>query len=129
MQRGKLLRVVSNAAHAKSATAFILQHVVYGQGTCSAPASSLHCSVEAVDKCRECVKGFRLDEGANTCVPCSVAHCAECKEDTVCNACLPGYGLVDPQGDTYYKSASACHACAKQDPNCGAWCEPKCLLG
>lgn len=69
------------------------------------------------------MKGFRLVEESNTCVPCGVSNCAKCIDDTQCRECMPGYGLANPQDvEGYsYKAATTCHACAKADPNCFNW--------
>lgn len=84
--------------------------------SCSDPKCN-RC-VKAVDKCSECLKGYRVDEASNTCVPCSVANCDECNNENKCRQCMLGYGLVNPQGDSIMQYSTACHACAKADPNC-----------
>ncbi|PRW51117.1 Insulin-like growth factor binding N-terminal [Chlorella sorokiniana] len=84
----------------------------------SCTVANCHRCSQTADKCEECEAGLRLNESSNTCVPCGVAHCSKCSDDSQCSTCMPGYGLTDPQGESLAQFGTACHACAKPDPNC-----------
>ena len=85
------------------------------------PLCAPACSLESLDKCGECAKGYRVDTASNACMPCSIGNCSTCDDGSRCSACMPGYGLVNPQRDESFQYSTACHACAKADPNCLAW--------
>lgn len=73
----------------------------------------LLCSTQTVDKCEECITGFRLDERTSTCLPCGVTKCYQCYDNDQCARCMPGYGTAT--------DGAACHKCTFVDPNCLSW--------